>query len=163
MSYGLMQEQLHEVLRTLSEREAAVVKMRFGLVDGQPKTLDEIGREFGLTRERIRQIEAKTLVEAAPPQPRAEAARLPRLTAVQPVSPQEFEDLVADALDLLPPEIAAHFANVVVVVEDEHPDDPDLLGLYEGAAHRAGALQRGAAGPDQPLPDPAVPAGGGPR
>ena len=56
-----MQEQLSEVLLTLSEREAAVVKLRFGLADGQPKTLDEIGREFGLTRERIRQIESKTL------------------------------------------------------------------------------------------------------
>jgi RNA polymerase primary sigma factor len=61
VSYGLMQEQLNEVLRTLTDREAAVVKMRCGLVDGQPRTLDEIGREFGLTRERIRQIESKTL------------------------------------------------------------------------------------------------------
>ena len=61
VSYGLMQEQLNEVLRTLTDREAAVVKMRFGLVDGHPRTLDEIGREFGLTRERIRQIESKTL------------------------------------------------------------------------------------------------------
>ena len=61
VSYGLMREQLRDVLRTLSEREAAVVTMRFGLTDGEPKTLDEIGREFGLTRERIRQIEAKTL------------------------------------------------------------------------------------------------------
>ncbi|MCW2498900.1 MAG: metallopeptidase family protein [Frankiales bacterium] len=51
---------------------------------------------------------------------------------MQPVSPQEFEELVADALDLLPPELAARFANVAVVVADEHPDDPDLLGLYEG-------------------------------
>jgi predicted Zn-dependent protease with MMP-like domain len=51
---------------------------------------------------------------------------------VQPVSPQEFEQLVADALDDLPPALAARFANVVVVVEDEHPDDLDLLGLYEG-------------------------------
>jgi RNA polymerase primary sigma factor len=61
VSYGLMQEQLHEILQSLSDREAGVVKMRFGLADGQPKTLDEIGREFGLTRERIRQIESKTL------------------------------------------------------------------------------------------------------
>ncbi|MCW2498901.1 MAG: polymerase, sigma 70 subunit, RpoD [Frankiales bacterium] len=61
VSYALMQEQLQDVLRSLSEREAAVVRLRFGLADGQPKTLDEIGREFGLTRERIRQIEAKTL------------------------------------------------------------------------------------------------------
>jgi RNA polymerase primary sigma factor len=61
VSYGMMQEQLQEVLRSLEEREAAVVKMRFGLTDGQQHTLDEIGREFGLTRERIRQIESKTL------------------------------------------------------------------------------------------------------
>ena len=61
VSYGLMQEQLSDVLRSLSEREAAVVRLRFGLADGQPRTLDEIGREFGLTRERIRQIESKTL------------------------------------------------------------------------------------------------------
>ena len=65
VSYGLMQEQLNEVLRTLTDREAAVVKMRFGLVDGQPRTLDEIGREFGLTRERIRQIEVEALRELA--------------------------------------------------------------------------------------------------
>jgi RNA polymerase primary sigma factor len=56
-----MQEQLHDVLTTLTEREAAVVKMRFGLTDGEQHTLDEIGRAFGLTRERIRQIESKTL------------------------------------------------------------------------------------------------------
>jgi RNA polymerase primary sigma factor len=61
VSYGLMQEQLNEVLRTLTDREAAVVKMRFGLVDGQPRTLDEIGQVYGVTRERIRQIESKTM------------------------------------------------------------------------------------------------------
>jgi RNA polymerase primary sigma factor len=67
VSYALMQEQLQGVLRTLTEREAAVVKLRFGLTDGQPKTLDEIGREFGLTRERIRQIESKTLAKLRHP------------------------------------------------------------------------------------------------
>jgi RNA polymerase primary sigma factor len=61
VSFGLLQEQLQEVLGTLPQREAAVVALRFGLTDGQPRTLDEIGKEFGLTRERIRQIEAKTL------------------------------------------------------------------------------------------------------
>ncbi|MDX6217208.1 MAG: polymerase primary sigma factor, partial [Frankiales bacterium] len=61
VSFGLMQEQLYDVLTTLTDREAAVVKLRFGLADGQQHTLDEIGREFGLTRERIRQIESKTL------------------------------------------------------------------------------------------------------
>ncbi len=74
VSYGLMQEQLHEVLKTLSDREAAVVKLRFGLVDGEPKTLDEIGREFGLTRERIRQIESKTLSKLRHPS-RSQALR----------------------------------------------------------------------------------------
>ena len=53
--------QLHAVLDTLSEREAGVVSMRFGLTDGQPKTLDEIGKVYGVTRERIRQIESKTM------------------------------------------------------------------------------------------------------
>lgn len=53
---------------------------------------------------------------------------------MQPVPPAEFEGYVADALDLLPSELAAHFDNVVVVVEDEHPDEPNLLGLYEGIA-----------------------------
>jgi len=51
---------------------------------------------------------------------------------VQPISPQEFEDCVADALDKLPPELAAKFNNVVVVVEHENADEPELLGLYEG-------------------------------
>ncbi len=53
---------------------------------------------------------------------------------MQPVSAQVFEGLVADALDTLPPELTAGFSNVVVVVEDENPDDPDLLGLYDGVA-----------------------------
>ena len=61
VSFTLLQEQLHRVLDTLSEREAGVVSMRFGLGDGQPKTLDEIGKVYGVTRERIRQIEAKAL------------------------------------------------------------------------------------------------------
>ncbi len=61
VSFTLLQEQLHRVLDTLSEREAGVVSMRFGLGDGQPKTLDEIGKVYGVTRERIRQIESKTM------------------------------------------------------------------------------------------------------
>ncbi|MQA01445.1 MAG: RNA polymerase sigma factor [Streptosporangiales bacterium] len=61
VSHTLLQEQLHSVLDTLSEREAGVVSMRFGLTDGQPKTLDEIGKVYGVTRERIRQIESKTM------------------------------------------------------------------------------------------------------
>jgi RNA polymerase primary sigma factor len=61
VSFTLLQEQLQAVLGTLSEREAGVVSMRFGLADGQPKTLDEIGKVYGVTRERIRQIESKTM------------------------------------------------------------------------------------------------------
>ena len=61
VTFTLLQEQLHSVLDTLSEREAGVVSMRFGLTDGQPKTLDEIGKVYGVTRERIRQIESKTM------------------------------------------------------------------------------------------------------
>ena len=60
-SFTLLQEQLHCVLGTLSEREAGVLSMRFGLTDGQPKTLDEIGKVYGVTRERIRQIESKAM------------------------------------------------------------------------------------------------------
>jgi RNA polymerase primary sigma factor len=61
VSFTLLREQLHSVLGTLSEREAGVVSMRFGLTDGQPKTLGEIGKVYGVTRERIRQIESKTM------------------------------------------------------------------------------------------------------
>ncbi|MDY5585152.1 MAG: RNA polymerase sigma factor [Arcanobacterium sp.] len=61
VGFTLLQEQLNQVLDTLSEREAGVVSMRFGLTDGQPKTLDEIGKVYGVTRERIRQIESKTM------------------------------------------------------------------------------------------------------
>jgi RNA polymerase primary sigma factor len=61
VSFTLLQEQLQQVLDTLSDREAGVVQMRFGLTDGQPKTLDEIGKVYGVTRERIRQIESKTM------------------------------------------------------------------------------------------------------
>jgi RNA polymerase primary sigma factor len=61
VSFILLQEQLHSVLGMLSEREAGVVSMRFGLADGQPRTLDQIGKVYGVTRERIRQIESKTM------------------------------------------------------------------------------------------------------
>ncbi|WP_066471869.1 RNA polymerase sigma factor [Skermania piniformis] len=61
VSFTLLQDQLASVLETLSEREAGVVRLRFGLTDGQPRTLDEIGQVYGVTRERIRQIESKTM------------------------------------------------------------------------------------------------------
>src|SRR5690625_2509343 len=67
VSFTLLQEQLHQVLDTLSEREAGVVSMRFGLSDGQPKTLDEIGKVYGVTRDRIRQIESKTMAKLRHP------------------------------------------------------------------------------------------------
>ncbi|MBA3551300.1 MAG: RNA polymerase sigma factor [Actinobacteria bacterium] len=60
-SFGMMQDQIASVLRTVSTRERRIVELRFGLTDGRPRTLEEVGREFGITRERIRQIEAKTL------------------------------------------------------------------------------------------------------
>jgi RNA polymerase primary sigma factor len=74
VSFTLLQEQLHSVLDALSEREAGVVSMRFGLTDGQPKTLDEIGRVYGVTRERIRQIESKTMSKLRHPS-RSQALR----------------------------------------------------------------------------------------
>jgi RNA polymerase primary sigma factor len=60
-SFSMLQEQLAKVLDSLSERERKVIELRFGLEDGHPRTLEEVGREFGVTRERIRQIEAKAL------------------------------------------------------------------------------------------------------
>jgi RNA polymerase primary sigma factor len=67
VSFSLLQEQLKNVLETLSPREAGVIKMRYGLDDGQPKTLDDIGRVYGVTRERIRQIESKTMAKLRHP------------------------------------------------------------------------------------------------
>jgi RNA polymerase primary sigma factor len=61
VSYGQLRHQLQQVLLTLTEREAGVVRLRFGLIDGRPRTLDEIGEVYGVTRERIRQIESKTM------------------------------------------------------------------------------------------------------
>jgi RNA polymerase primary sigma factor len=60
-SFVMMQEQLETVLESLGAREQKVIEMRFGLTDGQPRTLEEVGAEFGVTRERVRQIESKTL------------------------------------------------------------------------------------------------------
>ncbi len=59
---------VEEALHDLNDREREVVKLRFGLADGQPRTLEEVGREFGVTRERIRQIESKTLAKLRHPQ-----------------------------------------------------------------------------------------------
>lgn len=67
VSFSLLQQQLKQVLETLSPREAGVIKMRYGLEDGQPKTLDDIGRVYGVTRERIRQIESKTMAKLRNP------------------------------------------------------------------------------------------------
>ena len=60
-SYQLLREQVEDVLNTLSDRERRVLELRFGLIDGRSRTLEEVGRDFGVTRERIRQIEAKAL------------------------------------------------------------------------------------------------------
>jgi RNA polymerase primary sigma factor len=67
VSFGLLQGELRAVLATLSEREAGVIRLRFGLTDGRVRTLDEIGRVYGVTRERIRQIEAKTMTKLRHP------------------------------------------------------------------------------------------------
>ena len=66
-SFSMLQEQLNQVLDTLADRERKVIELRFGLVDGHPRTLEEVGREFGVTRERIRQIESKTLAKLRHP------------------------------------------------------------------------------------------------
>jgi RNA polymerase primary sigma factor len=66
-SFSMLQEQLASVLDGLSERERRVIELRFGLTDGHPRTLEEVGREFGVTRERIRQIESKTLAKLRHP------------------------------------------------------------------------------------------------
>ena len=68
-SYELLKEQLESVLDTLTDREENVLRLRFGLDDGRTRTLEEVGKVFGVTRERIRQIEAKGIAEAPPPKP----------------------------------------------------------------------------------------------
>lgn len=73
VSYELLRRDLAEVLGQLGERERAVVRLRYGLVDGRPHTLEEVGHSFGVTRERVRQIEAKTLAKLRRPE---HAARL---------------------------------------------------------------------------------------
>ena len=67
------------MLKTLTPREEKVLRLRFGLEDGRTRTLEEVGKEFNVTRERIRQIEAKALRRAPPPQPQQKTARLPGL------------------------------------------------------------------------------------
>jgi RNA polymerase primary sigma factor len=74
VSFTLLQDHLRSVLATLSEREASIVRLRFGLTDGQPRTLEEIGHVYGLTRERIRQIEATTMAKLRQPS-RSQALR----------------------------------------------------------------------------------------
>jgi RNA polymerase primary sigma factor len=66
-AFIMLQDQLDDILATLSEREQRIIQLRFGLADGHPRTLEEVGREFGVTRERIRQIESKTLAKLRHP------------------------------------------------------------------------------------------------
>jgi hypothetical protein len=87
VSFILLQEQLHSVLGTLSEREADVVSLRFGLTDGQPKTLDEIGKMYGVTPGADPADRVQHHVEAAPPVPIQRPPGLPRLTGPAAVSP----------------------------------------------------------------------------
>jgi RNA polymerase primary sigma factor len=67
VSFRLLQDQLQSVLATLSEREAGIIRLRFGLTDGQPRTLNQVGEVYGVTRERIRQIETKTMTKLRHP------------------------------------------------------------------------------------------------
>jgi RNA polymerase primary sigma factor len=67
VSFTLLQDQLQSVLATLSEREAGIIRLRFGLTDGQPRTLNQVGEVYGVTRERIRQIETKTMTKLRHP------------------------------------------------------------------------------------------------
>jgi RNA polymerase primary sigma factor len=67
VSFRLLQDQLQSVLATLSEREAGIIRLRFGLSDGQPRTLNQVGEVYGVTRERIRQIETKTMTKLRHP------------------------------------------------------------------------------------------------
>ena len=83
---ALLTEAVEEALEELTEREQKVVRLRFGLDDGQIRTLEEVGKEFGVTRERIRQIESKTLAKLRHPIRSPEAARLPR-RGVTPTAP----------------------------------------------------------------------------
>lgn len=82
VSFTLMQGHVASVLDSLTEREAAVMRLRFGLVDGRSRTLDYIGSIFGVTGERIRQIEAKTMSKTVSPGALVPVARLPRLNTV---------------------------------------------------------------------------------
>ena len=82
-AFIMLQDQLDRVLCELSEREQRIIQLRFGLSDGHPRTLEEVGREFGVTRERIRQIESKTLAKLRHPSQRAAAARVPGLARQQ--------------------------------------------------------------------------------
>ena len=102
VSFTLMQDQLTSVLQTLSEREAGVVRLRFGLTDGQPRTLDEIGQVYGVTRERIRQIESKTMSKLRHPQPLPGAARLPGLSRRTMPRPRRGRAFVAGRSTALP-------------------------------------------------------------
>ena len=77
-SFSMLQEQLGQVLDSLADRERKVIELRFGLVDGHPRTLEEVGREFGVTRERIRQIESKTLAKLRHPAVRASSRTISR-------------------------------------------------------------------------------------
>lgn len=69
VSFPLLQDNLRSALATLSEREAGVIRLRFGLTDGQPRTLDQIGHVYGVTRERVRQIEIATMTKLRQPSP----------------------------------------------------------------------------------------------
>ena len=101
-AYSLLREKIIDVLDTLTERERRVLSLRFGLVDGYSRTLEEVGKQFKVTRERIRQIEAKALAQDAPPDAHPPAARLLRRRADrQRAEPPEGRRVAAPAAALL--------------------------------------------------------------
>jgi hypothetical protein len=131
-AFGLLQVQLQSVLATLNEREAGVVRLRFGLTDGRPRTLDEIGRVYGVTRERIRQIEAKA----------GRPSRAGRADPVPPPAPARSPPGHSGHGPAPAPPTGPHGRNakpqLTVLLAPEQPVD----GLYLHPQHRRRRLPR---------------------
>jgi RNA polymerase primary sigma factor len=138
-SFILLQEQLESVLHTLSEREKKVIQLRFGLLDGHPRTLEEVGREFGVTRERIRQIESKTLSKVRHPRRSLSRARFFKLlrasesdhSGLTVLTPREKELAKLLSRGYTYREIAAKLGITTRTVENHVQNVVTKLRLYE--------------------------------